>query len=279
MTLLLGSTGAAPRSGINLSTASALIVLNGRTGNISGANLTIGYNQATTSAVISSGGTNQNIAIDPNGSGTISLNAPTTVTNKFIVGTAGNTFVFDPTAGPTYSGTARPTKLITLSPEYAGAAITASGSANVNGNMTSDASPSANWRTYYQWVSSQTLVQDYTVAVRVTLPNDFSAWSTGTALTLNYNTNSPDPTFNRVDMNIYNSSLSLPQLAQTVCTDTNNASASKTWSTITCDNVTFNGTPAWNTAGQTAIIMIRMYSKNNAYVQIGDITLSYLAKF
>ena len=121
-----------------------------------------------------------------------------------VLGTTTNGFVFDPQAGPEYFGTARPTKTITLSPEYAGAVLTASGSSTITGTMTSDASPSAAWRTYYEWKSTQISLHDYTVAVRVTLPADFSAWASGNALTLSFNTDTNDPTYNKVDMIIYN---------------------------------------------------------------------------
>ena len=66
-----------------------------------------------------------------------------------------------------------------LSPESCrSAVITASGSAtNTDGFMTSDASPSANFENYYQWVSEVTgTLNSYTVAVKVTLPKDFSGW-------------------------------------------------------------------------------------------------------
>jgi hypothetical protein len=263
LSLALGSTGAVPRSGT--STASALIVLNGRTGDISAGDLTLGYN--ATAPIISTTG-NQDLTLTPAGTG------------KVILGGGSNTFTFDPAAGPTYAGTARPTKTITLSPEYAGAILTASNSATTLGILTSDASPSASWQTYYEWKSFQPSLQDYTVAVRVTLPADFAAWSTTTtALTLNYNTDSTDATQNKIDMIVYNSAINSTQY---VCQAlAQKSGTTKTWATATCTSAQLNdGTaPDWNTAGQTAIIMLRMYSKAGAYVQIGDIVLSYLAKF
>ena len=55
----------------------------------------------------------------------------------------------------------------------------------------------------------------------------------------------------------------------------------KTWTTVSCTNTQLDdGTaPDWDAAGETAVIYLRMYSRNNAYVQIGDIVMSYLAKF
>ena len=69
---------------------------------------------------------------------------------------------------------------------------------------------------------------------------------------------------------------------QYVCQKLTNASGTeKTWTTVTCSSTEMDdGTaPDWDAAGETAIIMLRMYSKNTGYVQVGDIVLSYLAKF
>src|SRR5205814_14699 len=124
-----------------------------------------------------------------------------TIKNSGVVqiGDSNNGLTFDYlNGGPNYTGLARPTKQIILSPEYAGAVVTASASANTIGSMTSDASTSANislggttnnFLTYYEWNSAQSSLQDYTVAVRVTLPADFSSWIPGgSALQVVYNT-------------------------------------------------------------------------------------------
>jgi hypothetical protein len=263
LSIALGSTGVlAPRP--DTATTSALIVLNGRTGDINAGDLTLGYNAAAAPIIATTG--DQDLNLTPAGVGDV------------VLGTTTNGFVFDPQEGPLYYGTARPTKTITLSPEYAGAVITASGSSTVTGNMVSDASPSAQWRTYYEWKSSQTTLQDYTVAVRVTLPADFDAWS-ATALTLNYNTDSTDANFNKVDMIVYNAT---ENATQYVCRSlAQKSGTTKTWTTATCTSAQIDdGTaPDWDAAGETAVIYLRMYSKGNAYVQIGDIVMSYVAKF
>jgi hypothetical protein len=195
-------------------------------------------------------------------------------TGTVAMGSAGNTFTFDPSSGPAYAGTARPAKTITLTPEYPGAVLTASGSANIIGSMTSDASPSANFRTYYEWKSSQATLQDYTVMVRYTLPSDFSAWQAGDSITVSYNTDSTDPAFNKMDVILYNGTTGS---ATPVCYKPANVSSSgKTWTTIACPLADLT---AWTTAGQQGVFYLKLYSQGSAYVQVGDITLNYLAKF
>ena len=63
----------------------------------------------------------------------------------------------------------------------------------------------------------------------------------------------------------------------------------KTWTTLTIDDCelddnagvcTFGTSPDWDAAGETAVIYLKMYAKATGnYVQVGDITLNYLAAF
>jgi len=197
------------------------------------------------------------------------------------IGTSTNGLIFNPiSGGPTYNGTARILKTITLSPEYAGAILTASNSANINGSMTSDASPSASWRTYYEWTSTDTNLNDYTVAVRVTLPNDFSDWQVNNALSIDYETASSLATTNKFDLIIYNPSD--PKPSTPVVMRTANVSVTgKTWSTLNIPNSALTaGTAQWDIASQSATFYIKMYASGTYnYVHIGDIDLNYIAKF
>ncbi|HXC04989.1 MAG TPA: hypothetical protein VNZ86_09570, partial [Bacteroidia bacterium] len=201
-----------------------------------------------------------------------------------VIGSNTNGIVFDPTlltnpSGQVYFGSARPTKQIVLSPEYAGAVLTASNSASTVGFMTSDASPSAssstyNFENYYQWVSTDTSLDDYTVAVRVTLPKDFSAWPTSNAVQVDYNTNIKDKTSNKLDVLIYVPSVSssTPQ----VYDQANFSATDKTWAT---ESYTGAQVTNWSQTNPTAVIYLKMYSKNGLYTQVGDIKLNYLSAF
>jgi hypothetical protein len=188
--------------------------------------------------------------------------------------------------GFVYSNGGRPTKTITLSPEYAGAVLTASGSASVNGSMTSDASPSAalsNFTNYYEWTSSQTSFQDYTVSVRFKVPKDFSAWATSNAVQISYNTELGGNGSNKLDVIMYNAdvSLSSEDQATPIAMRTNQNTSAKTWTQITIDDSEIDAGNArdLDAVDDVGIIYLKMYSKDSNHVQIGDIVLSYLAKF
>ena len=117
------------------------------------------------------------------------VNFLVTNTGKLTIGTATNGLIIDPVtpSNTGYTGNARLSKTITLSPEYAGAVLTAFGSSTTDGSMTSDASssgsilpPSFAGQTYYEWESNGLNSADYTVAVKINLPSDFSSWATPT---------------------------------------------------------------------------------------------------
>jgi len=212
--------------------------------------------------------------------------------NYFQVGDASNGLRFDvdtidSNGNSIFRGTSRPTKTINLSPEYSGAVLTASGSATINGSMTSDASPSAalsNYRTYYEWTSTQTTLQDYTVAVRITLPKDFSAWAASNAIQISYNTELTTNNTSKFDALIYNTDTSLSatdQATPVVYSQANVSASVKTWKTLDIDDSLLDSgaTRDLDAAGESAIIYLKMYSKDSNHVQIGDIVLSYLAAF
>lgn len=189
-------------------------------------------------------------------------------------------------SGLVYSGSGRPTKKITLAAEYAGAVLTASGSATTTGSMTSDASTSAalsNYMNYYEWSSTQTSQHNYTVAVRVKLPEDFSAWALSNAIQIYYNTELTTSDTSKMDVTIYNAdtSLTAAQQATPVAYYQANVSASvNTWKTLDIDDSDLNDNGnALDAAGDVATFYIKLYSKDSNHVQVGDIVLSYLAKF
>ncbi len=202
------------------------------------------------------------------------LNIGTGWDQGIVIASGGST-----NSGLVYTGAGRPTKSITLSPEYAGGILTASSSATINGSMTSDASPSANFRTYYEWSASDgTNLQDYTVAIRTKLPKDFSAWATN-AITIDYNTEVNIAADSKFDVYIYNptDSSSVPAYFSTA----NKSATGKTWATLTINSTQIddNVVADWDAADESAIIYIKMYSRRDFYTQIGDITLNYLAAF
>jgi hypothetical protein len=228
---------------------------------------------------------NNGLIIGGNTTGNITI-APNNGTGVVTIGSSTNGLTFDvANGGAKYMGTARPNKTIVLSPEYAGASLTADGSLTTNGSMTSDNTLNAGsvgWKNYYQWSSTQGALQDYTVAVRVTLPSDFDSWQTGScggsscALEIAYQTGVSGTTDNAVSVQLNNAELTPGTVICTIA-----AVSSTTWTTTGCASSALATSPTWNTAGQTAIIRIKVAadSTSNAVARIGDITLRYWAKF
>jgi len=229
---------------------------------------------------------------------TISLNATETLaitdgTDTFSINSSGslfsftdgtNSFTYDLDSGPIYTGTARPTKKMTINPEYSGGTLTtfygAGTDASITGSMTADVETTSgdDLRTYYQWSSAETSLNYYTVAVRIELPQDFDSWTTSNALQISYTTGSTSSLNNVLNAYVYLSS----NTASAVASDLSNvATVAEAWETITIDDSVLNdaSAPEWDGAGQTALVYLRMGSKDNNLVRIGDITLNYLAKY
>ena len=212
-------------------------------------------------------------------------------TDSFVINTAGSSFsfsdgtngvTFDADTGPTYSGTARPTRQVVISPEYSGGTLStfygAGTDSSITGDMTADIETTAgdDLRTYYEWNSTEGTLQSYTVAVRITLPQDFSAWATSNALQISYTTESTSTANNALDAYVYLSSNSTTSVAS----DTTNAAAiAETWEAITIDDSVLDdaAAPEWDAAGETAIVYLRMSSTGGNFVRLGDVTLNYLA--
>ena len=246
----------------------------------------------TTALSVTDSGSNANLSIDAKGSGTITIGG--TSTGNIIIGGASNGLTFSTTAGPSYTGSGRPIKQLILSAEYPGAVLTASASAAIAGNMTSDASPSAitnipgaipntfSYENYYQWVATTTTDQQYTIAVRVTLPKDFSAWVSGTtpyALTVNFNTAFTTASLDHLDVYIYQYG---DTSSKPIAFKTNQVSGtSKNWTQVQIPSTDLTGgTATWDSTHRSAVVLLTMHSANTVnYVQVGDITLNYLAAF
>ena len=210
------------------------------------------------------------------------ISSTLSATGTTTIGTGANVFTFDPLNGPNYTGTARPTKTIVLSPEYVGATLTAFYGAgtdtNVDGTMTADieTTTSNEFRTFYSWISSNASLNSYTVVVRFTLPSDFSEWQTN-AMTIDFSTASTSSTDNAVDFYIYSTTNSTAIFSST----DNVSSTAGSWQSvsISASSLVDGSAPDWDSANQTAVIFLRVRSANSNEVKIGDIKLNYYAKF
>jgi len=150
---------------------------------------------------------------------------------------------------------------------------------NITGNLTSDGDTTlgTSIRTYYQWERTTDATQHwYTVALRLTLPSNFSDWNDTNAIQVNYITESATESNSDLEIRIYNDDNSA-----LVASDTTNGSTS--WTTSTLDDTTSglddDSGAEWDAAGETAVIYLRMGSASSNYVRVGDIVLNYLAAF
>lgn len=189
---------------------------------------------------------------------------------------SGNYITFTASGGLQAYGTARPTKYISLSAEYAGAVLYggdtggANCSTNQNGTMTSGYDTSSSQQSYYNWTSAQATNQCYDVVVRVPLPAGFDGWAAAPSIQV------------KTD-NTGNSAYAIGIIKSDGSTyDTSYGSAytspgtlGTSWGNMSTSSLDSSG----YTAGSYLTIRIRMTAKNSANLQLGDIKLAYYSKY
>lgn len=190
-------------------------------------------------------------------------------------------FKFHTDSGPEFTGTARPTRQIGLSPEYAGAALVGDGSSNT-GVMTSDfcknsvsmdipdtntgvCNTSGDVHTYYQWTTSQGTPQDYDIYLRWRVPDNFSAWAASNPMQIYGKRSSATNT--GVIVYVYDTAGVLENSGGTQVAGTN-------W-TQTSVEASFAGT---YTPGSYMTIRIVMQADTSQTVHVGEISMEYLGK-
>lgn len=183
---------------------------------------------------------------------------------QVIVGSSTNGVTLS-ASGITLSGTARGTKKISLVPEYAGAVIDSGNTGSNQGTMTSKLDLT-NRLTYYRWNSTQTGAQTYDVAVKVPIPQDFSAWAASNPIAIATRTSSTADG---------GATIELRDTAGTVICNftTLTMGSADVWVT---NNPSCLGSGTY-TPGESLIIRVRMSAKSNANLDLGDITLTYLS--
>jgi len=159
------------------------------------------------------------------------------------------------------------TQKIVLEAEYEGAVLSGDGSNNVGSMYADNTGSTNNWMNYYNWSSSETALNDYDVRVRFTLPSDFISWDTN-AITFDYSTQTTSTADNQLNISLY-----LETSATEDTTSTSNVSSTAgVWNTATISSTNLTDC---NSADETCVLIIQLQSKNDNYVKIGDITLSY----
>ncbi len=180
----------------------------------------------------------------------------------------------------TYSGNARATRKVTLTPEYAGATMTGDGGSN-SGIMTSDfcsntvggvpdtntgvCNTSSDIHNYYSWDQSGGSAQDYDLWIRWRVPDNFDAWVAFNPVQV-YGKRT-DATNNAVTVYIYDTAGTLENSGGTQVAGT-------TWTQTSVES-SFAGT---YTAGSYMTIRIALTSDTGGdTVQVGEISLDYLS--
>ncbi len=198
------------------------------------------------------------------------LNNVVTASSQLTIGTGANTVTFSgSTFEPTLAGTARHTKNIKLTAEYAGAVLDSGGQSSVTGTMTA-AFDSTNFVSYYNWTTSQATAQTYDIVIRVPIPDDWSAWN-------------GNPTFkDEVSSTAAGQSLTVQSITNssnatdaTFGTYTITPGSINTWTSNSANALASSG----YAAGGTMTIRLRLSAINNNSVQMGDITLPYLSRW
>lgn len=234
-----------------------------------------------------------NLAVGSTGNVTVTTNAGDTFsitdgtdslsinfTDSSLAFTDGtNSFTFDADSGTTLAGTARPTRQVTLSPEFPGATLTGDGSSNT-GTMTSDfceqtastdipdtntsvCDTAGDIHNYYSWTTAEASAQDYDIWIRWRVPDNFSAWASSNPVKVFGKRT--DITNNAVNVYIYDT-------VGTVETNANGAQvAGTTWTQTSISSLA--GT---YTAGSYMTIRIKVTADTSDSVQVGEINLDYL---
>jgi len=181
---------------------------------------------------------------------------------------SGNYVTFDATTRElTFNGTARHQKNIKLIAEYPGATMTGDGTNNT-GTMTSDnttTNSTPGFMNYYDWTTT-TGGNDYSIWVRVPIPDDWAAWN-GTGTIWGYTTGVGDD----IALNIYDAG------NQLACNSTDIASSSNWQSYSLCNYPADAGGGGWS-GNMVMQFTLRANTANN-HVRIGDIVIPYYSKW
>lgn len=118
---------------------------------------------------------------------------------------------------------------------------------------------------YYETSSSEAYLNDKIISVLITIPDDFNAWRTNNAITVDFKTESGTSINCHVDVHIYKSGA-----AAEVASSTNNANTS--WSYAGISSAALG--PSWS-AGDVMEIFLVLETRSNNYARVGKITVNY----
>ena len=155
---------------------------------------------------------------------------------------------------------------ITLHPHFPGAAYHADGSSNVG--QLSVLHDLTNRRNYYEWTTSRSALQDYTIMMHVTIPDAFQEWNSS-PFTLYYRTISANTAENEIDVTLVDTA------GATVTTDVSTVDLANTsWTAL---NFAPTGSPTW-TPGGTIQLHITPSALTSFGAHVGEMHFSYKEK-
>ncbi len=192
------------------------------------------------------------------------------VTTSLRVGNGTNGVSFnDATSGKfRLSGTARNSKKLLLTAEYAGLVLDPDGSNNI-GSATS-AFDATQRESYYNWSTTQATNQDYDFVVQVPLPSDFDGLDGSNPITIDrWTSNTTNGTITATLLDTAGSAV----INWNSCSLT--PGSSSTWTTTTGCSIS-TGT---FTADGVITLRIKLQAPQNGNTRIGNITINYLSKF
>lgn len=204
------------------------------------------------------------------------------VTSTLRIGNLTDGVEFNSGSVPLYRGNARPTRVLSMAPEYPGATFTADGSNN-NGSLSSDfcsgssrlninstvCTGSTDEHNYYQWTTTQGTAQDYDVYVRFKMPSDYDTGSMANLTAVAWGTSTSNES---AVLSFYSPG------SATACTTTSNlVTSSGAWSTpsVTASPL---GLCTIN-ANDMITVKIHLVATNASYVRMGEFSFEYRSKF
>jgi hypothetical protein len=176
-----------------------------------------------------------------------------------------NTFLKnDGSGGLTWASAPTTTQDITLTPEYAGATMSSISASCTTciGQMTSDNEIASPYRNFYKWRTTQAASQSYDIWVKVSLPNDFSSFSSVSIEGFRSSATG------RVYFAIFDTANA--QSSTTSGKGTSIATSDGAWT-----NTLVSAPAGTYTAGQTVTFRIRMEAPQNQNVRVGKIRMEY----
>jgi Fe2+ transport system protein FeoA len=158
-------------------------------------------------------------------------------------------------------------EIISLHPEYPNAIYFSSGASFV-GQLTASGGVAGLVQNFYRWTSSKAASQNYWIAVRVRLPDNFSSWDPVKPIELLYRTADGTAANNHVSVRMRDTAGALVALSNNV--DLTNAGTFTT-AKITGPEV---GGPTWAPKGYITIY-IKMAATTGKYADVGYLNLNF----